>query len=358
MQENTSESKFDGALSISSSVSGCTLGGALSVSSFIPNAVTVIHAPSGCAHQTFSMLHAMMNDSGICAVPQIVVSNISDREVIFGGERALCAALDTAAAKNPDLIVMVTSCVPETIGDDCATVCANHFASEKIIYIPTSGFLGGSSMGGENAVLKGIAEIAAPAPVKTGTVCLIGEKNLETEAEENYAEIVRLLSLLKLSVIVRFCRNEPVSALKTIGAAECFIARDERVIPAAEFISKKFGRPLVRDFPRGLGGCMKFLKEVGAACGLDAETIATALDAERDYQKAALLPFVPLAGKRIFLGAEPFAGTFAVAREAMQILGIAESDSGILVKLPFYLPVGCAGTVKMLNLWKREVLYG
>lgn len=348
MQENISESRLG----------GCTLGGALAVSSFIPDTVTVIHAPSGCAHQTFSMLHAMMNDSGLCVLPEIIVSNLTDKDVIFGGEEALGKALDKAAAKNPELIVMVTSCVPETIGDDCATVCANHPASEKIIYVPTSGFLGGSSMNGENAVLKGLTELAEPAPAVRGSAALIGEKNLETEAEENYAEVVRLLDRLGLAVQTRFCRNEPVSSLKKLGAAQIFIARDERVLPAAEYAAKRLGRPLVRGFPKGLGGCIQFLKEAGAAAGLDREKIAAAVDAEREYQKAALAPFTTLAGKSISLGIEPFAGTFAVAREAMEMLGISESDSGIPVKLPFYLPVGCAGTVKMLNLCKREVLYG
>ncbi|HJJ28366.1 MAG TPA: oxidoreductase [Methanocorpusculum sp.] len=348
MQETISEQRFG----------GCTLGGALSVTSFVKNTVTVIHAPAGCAHQTFSMLHALMNDAGVCAVPDIIVSNISDREVIFGGEQALSAALDKAAAKNPDLIAVVTSCVPETIGDDCAKVCLSHPAAEKIILIPASGFLGGSSMDGENAALKALAGLAAPASPLPGTVVLVGEKNLESEVEENYAEVVRLLSLLGLRVMLRFCRKSPVAEIKTMGAAQCFIARDERVVPAAEFIAEKFGRPLVREFPRGLGGSISFLREIGKACGLSAEAVAAAAAAESAYQQKALAPFAALKGTSINPGAELVAGTFAVAREAMEKTGITESAEGISVKLPFYLPVGCAGTVKMLNLWKRVVLYG
>ena len=48
-------------------MAGCTLTGALSVACFI----TVIHAPKGCAHQTFSMLHAMMNEAETKVVPEI-----------------------------------------------------------------------------------------------------------------------------------------------------------------------------------------------------------------------------------------------------------------------------------------------
>lgn len=348
MQESISENRLG----------GCTLGGALCVSSFIPNTVTVIHAPQGCAHQTFSMLHAMMNDVGICVVPDIIVSNLTDRDVIFGGEDALRTALDKAAAKNPELIVLLTSCVPETIGDDCAGVCARHPAAEKIMYVPTSGFLGGSSMDGENAVLKKLAEFVPYADDVSETVAVIGEKNLETEVEENFAEVARLLSLLHLRVSVRFCRNEPLANLKKLGSAMCFIARDERVFPAADYLAKKFGRPLVSEFPRGLCGSIRFLEEVGRACGLSGERISAAVFEERAYQEKVLARFAPLAGRQIHLGIEPFAGTFAVAREAMNKIGILESSEGTEVKLPFYLPVGTAGTVKMMNLWMRDVLYG
>ena len=78
-------------------MAGCTLGGALSVACFIPGAVAVVHAPQGCVHQTFSMLHAMANESEVWTVPEILVSDIGDREVIFGGEERLSAVLDVAA---------------------------------------------------------------------------------------------------------------------------------------------------------------------------------------------------------------------------------------------------------------------
>ena len=85
-------------------MAGCTLTGALSVACFIPGAVTVVHAPKGCAHQTFSMLHAMMNEAETNVVPEILVSGLSDKDVIFGGEDCLRLALDRAAAKDPELI--------------------------------------------------------------------------------------------------------------------------------------------------------------------------------------------------------------------------------------------------------------
>ena len=61
--------------------------------------------------------------------------------------------------------------------------------------MPTAGFLGGTFQGGLNNALCAIAGIAKPRR-KSLCVNIIGEKNLEYEVEENYSEIVRLLTLL------------------------------------------------------------------------------------------------------------------------------------------------------------------
>ena len=123
MPENISEERLG----------GCALGGTLSVAAFIRDGITVVHAPQGCAHQTFSTFHALMADAGLARIPKVIVSNITNREVIFGGEEALAEALDRADAENPGIITVVTSCVPETIGDDTEGICSSHPAADKIV---------------------------------------------------------------------------------------------------------------------------------------------------------------------------------------------------------------------------------
>lgn len=344
MPENISEERLG----------GCALGGTLAVSAFIRDGVTVIHAPQGCAHQTFSGFHAMMADAGLAKIPKVIVSNITNREVIFGGEEALLEALDRADAENPGLITVVTSCVPETIGDDTEGVCAAHPSADKIVYIPASGFLGGSAQAGENAALIRLASRAEPAEPIPRTAAIIGEKNLESEVEENYAEVCRLLERLGIRVILRFCRNLEAAEIARLGEAAFFIIRDERVEEAGKAIAEQFGRPYVSSFPQGLSGCISFLQEAGAACGIPEAEIAEAVAAEEVYQREQLVPFRELSGSSVSLGFEPFAGCHAVAREAMERLSITESADGMPVKLPFYLPVGLSGVVKMLYLWRRE----
>jgi nitrogenase molybdenum-iron protein alpha/beta subunit len=309
-------------------------------------------------HQAFSMLHAMINDSDVWIVPEILVSSFGDREVIFGGEDCLSAALDRAAVESPDLIIVVTSCIPETIGDDCGAVCARHLYADRILYVPASGFLGGSAKDGENAVLTALATRSPVAKSVFGTVALIGEKNLEFEADLNYAEVERLLAKLGLRVTVRFCRNGNYATLMQLGSSQCFVLRDERVAAAGKVFGERFGRPVIPEFPRGLSGCFLFLCDVGKACNVPEEKITAAMESETAYQNAMLAKFAGLSGRSVFLGAEPFSGTCAVAREAITRLSMEERSDGFPIRLPFYLPIGTAGVEKMLSLWRGATNHG
>ena len=302
----------------------------------------------------FSAYHAMAADSDTFSIPKVIVSNITNREVIFGGEEALLEALDRADAENPALISVVTSCVPETIGDDVEGVCASHAAADKIVYVPASGFLGGSSQDGENIALISISKLVSPSEIVPRTAVIIGEKNLESEVEENYAEVCRLLSRLGISVSLRFCRNISAADIIKLGTADFFIIRDERVEEAGRTIAENFGRPYVSSFPSGLSGCVRFIREAGLACGISEAEIEDAVSAEEAYQAEQLSIFKELSGMKVSLGFEPFAGCHAVAREAMQRLNIHEAADGMEIKLPFYLPVGLSGVLKMLYLWRRE----
>ena len=68
---------------------GCTLTGALSVTTHVRDAVTVVHGPKGCTHHNFSLLHATCLDNDSIIIPNMVSSNLLDTDIVFGGEPAL-----------------------------------------------------------------------------------------------------------------------------------------------------------------------------------------------------------------------------------------------------------------------------
>lgn len=66
----------------------CTLGGALQTITSLPGAVPIIHAASGCGGNLFSTQQAAgLYGSGFCGGLSMPSSNVSEKEIIFGGKK-------------------------------------------------------------------------------------------------------------------------------------------------------------------------------------------------------------------------------------------------------------------------------
>ena len=76
---------------------GCTLTGALSVTTRVSDTITIIHGPKGCTHHNFSLLHATGSDNDRLIMPDLISTGMSESDIIFGGEGALERTLDAVA---------------------------------------------------------------------------------------------------------------------------------------------------------------------------------------------------------------------------------------------------------------------
>ncbi|MDD4138098.1 MAG: nitrogenase component 1, partial [Methanoregula sp.] len=139
-----------------SRLGGCTLTGAISVTSHIRDAVTIVHGPKGCSHHNVSLLHATWLDNDHAVLPELVSTGLSETEVIFGGEETLRRAIGHAAGRNIHAIFVLSTCIVQTIGDDVEAVCAEEYGI-PVIPVPTAGFLGGSFQDGMNNALVTLA---------------------------------------------------------------------------------------------------------------------------------------------------------------------------------------------------------
>ena len=333
----------------SSRLGGCTLTGALSVTSQVRDAVTVVHGPRGCSHHNLSLLHATCCENGRGALPEIVSSDLSETEIVFGGEDALRKAIGRAAERDIRAVFVLSTCVVGTIGDDTEGICREEFGV-PVIPLPTAGFLGGSFQDGVNKALVALAVAAGPSPARTD-VSIVGEMNLEYEVEENYAEIARLLSCLRLSVGIRFVHDTAFDRLPLVGAARLNILRDPALVPVGEYLQKRFGTPYLPAFPRGLAGTLSFLRSAAAACGTDGEE---AVIREEALQREMMAAFADLRGRRAACAAGlPGGMGGGAAEEAARMLGMTIGNGGGGGRLPPDEAVGTAGTRRMLHRWRR-----
>ncbi|MCK9630502.1 MAG: nitrogenase component 1 [Methanoregula sp.] len=351
----------------SSRLGGCTLTGAISVTSHIRDTVTVVHGPKGCSHHNASLLHAICLDDDRMVMPSLISTALGESEIIFGGEEALRSTIRHAAGRDVSAIFVLSTCIVDTIGDDTCWICAEEYGV-PVIPIPTAGFLGGSFQDGMNNALIALAGIAEPCPA-TGGINLIGEMNLEYEVRENSAEISRLLSLLGLNVNLHFVHDTTFSQLSLLGAARLNILRSPSLVPVGEVLKEQFGTPYIPSFPHGLSGTLSFIRTVAGACGIDGQE---AVSGECVRQEEMIAGFSDLSNKPVSLdhtlpcvkeipATEELAAVLdrveeiQAAGELAARLRLPVSSDGNGISLPVGSAIGTAGTRRMLHRWRRAI---
>ncbi len=359
-----------------SRLEGCTVIGALTITSFITDAATIVHGPAGCAHQSASMIQSAMLYNECFDVPEIFTSSMSEEEIIFGGEgRLKDTIMDTVADGRYKAIFVIGTCISDTIGDDIGFVCANASAEYNIPIIPidASGFLGGSFEKGFISAIKGVTELIPPckneasAPSETEVrseeenklkkrVNIIAEKNLEYEVDDNFAEIKRLLSLLGAEVNLRLARRTKVSDIARFNDAALNIIRDDPTGEISAHFKSISDIPVIEAFPTGLSGTIEFLKDAGRLMNLDENAIQNAVNSELKNQEEMLKRFGDLKGKKVsfdLFGFQKADSTFL--DEIAERVGLKIDIDGATIMIPFYTPIGTAGVKQMLVQWRRFI---
>ncbi len=337
---------------------GCTLTGALAVVTQIRDAACIVHGPAGCTHHNFSLLHATLLGNDAPAIPHLISTSLGENEIIFGGEDALdkCITRVHERAPAPASIFVLSTCIVDTIGDDIHAVCAREWES-PVIPIRTSGFLGGVFQTGFIGALLAAGSLAEPETGRKEGVTLIGEKNLEYDVDENYAEVVRLLGYLDLDVNLRFVRDIDTAAISRLGAGTFNILREPALGQVGEALHLRHGTPFIGSFPVGLAGTIRFLREAGELSGRDSRD---AIREEEAYQREMLADFADIAGAHVrFDKISPMLEEDSAGRQVVSELATAldlrVTHDGIPLPEPYPAPVGTAGVRRLLHRWRRVI---
>jgi nitrogenase molybdenum-iron protein alpha/beta subunit len=271
---------------------------------------------------------------------------------VFGGEGALLRTLDAVAERDLDAIFVLSTCIVDTIGDDVVAICSREYGVPVVI-VPTAGFLGGTFQNGVANALCAIAGTAEPCPVND-CVNIIGEKNLEYEVEENYAEVTRLLDMLGIPVNIRYVHDITFDEIGTLGAARLNILREPALMPVGNYLKQRFGTPFIQTFPLGLSGTISFVEAVAGTFGIDSSRV---VEKELLFQRDTLDRFSDLEG--IAASFDPAmsdpdcVNSSSEVAEALQIHMKKPGTSG--VPLGPGTPVGTSGVRRMLHRWRRQL---
>lgn len=182
--------------SVSGAVSqrACVYCGARVVLNPITDAFHIVHGPIGCASYTWDIRGSLTSGSDLYR--NSFSTDLSERDIVFGGAEKLTRAIDEVCEKHhPKLIFIYSTCIVGVIGDDVDAVCreAEKKHGIRCISVKSPGFSGNKSYGYKMAC-EAILELIRPhsGKPKTKGVNILGDFNLAGEMWiiQNYLRIL------------------------------------------------------------------------------------------------------------------------------------------------------------------------
>ncbi len=171
--------------SLSGSVSqrACVYCGARVVLNPITDAFHIVHGPIGCASYTWDIRGSLSSGSELYR--NSFSTDLTEKDIVFGGEKKLAAAIDEVVEKHhPKVIFVYATCIVGVIGDDIEAVCrlAERKYGIRVIPVKSPGFSGNKSHGYKmacNAILS-LLEPHRGIPKAEG-INILGDFNLAGE---------------------------------------------------------------------------------------------------------------------------------------------------------------------------------
>lgn len=280
----------------------CSLGGALSTVTALPDTIPILHAASGCAGNiTWTQNGGSgLQVGGYCGGLSVPSSNVQEREVVFGGDSRLREQVEnTLEIMDGKLYVVVTGCVTEVIGDDVRAV-VSEFKDEgfNIVSAETGGFKGNSYYG-YDLVLQALIKdfLVKNTPKVKHRVNILGiVPYMDVFWRGNLEGIRQLLEKLGLEVNTFFTVHDNLENIKDAGSAELnIVVSDVYGVEAAETFKDVHGIPYITtQLPIGPSATSKFLRAIANALSISEEVIEKFIDKENKIYYKYLEPLTEI----------------------------------------------------------------
>ncbi len=257
----------------------CAIG-AMHSASAIPWVIPITHCGPGCAEKQFGSL-AMCNGfqgggyGGGAVVPS---TNISESEVVFGGENRL-RELIRASLKilDAELFVVVTGCIPDLVGDDVGSVVREFQADGVPIVLAETGGFKGTNFTGHELITRAIIDqyVGDYAGERTpGVVNVWSMLPYHTTFwQGDLSEIKRILEGGGLKVNILFGHeSEGIAEWKRIPQAQFNLVLSPWLgLQTAHHLESKYGQPFLHipTIPIGADETSLFLRKVVTFAGID-----------------------------------------------------------------------------------------
>lgn len=288
---------------------GCAFDGAMIALQPIADCVHLVHGPIGCAGNSWDNRRAKSSWSELFR--RGATTDMSDLDVIYGGEKKLYRAIKEAIARfDPPAVFVYQTCVPAMIGDDIIKVC--EVATEKlgrpVIPVNAPGFVGsknlGNKLGGE-ALLDYVIGSEEPETRTPYDINVLGDYNIAGELWQ----IEPLLTALGIRILGRISGNARFHDVAVAHRAQVSMTVcSQALINVARRLYERYGIPFfegsfygITDTSAALRTMARLLVERGAPAELLDRT-ESLIEREEARCRARLAPYREhLSGKRVLL---------------------------------------------------------
>jgi nitrogenase molybdenum-iron protein alpha chain/nitrogenase molybdenum-cofactor synthesis protein NifE len=259
----------------------CKFWTAMKVLSGIRNAVVIAHGPSGCAYgakQAYKLTNCRNSGS---PYESVVSTNMDIKNVVYGGEKELDAALREVDRKyRPDIIVVATSCASGIIGDNIDAVVKKASAgiNAEMLAVHCEGFAG-EYRSGFDLVFRQMVNFMEPPTSRSraelaDAVNIVGGKMgpERTEVETDVKELGRLIRGLGARVNSVIAGNCTLAELKRAPsvAVNCTLCLDLGYAMGKVMLDR-FGTPLNSTIlPYGISATEQWLRGAAKYLGMEA----------------------------------------------------------------------------------------
>lgn len=247
----------------------------------IPGAIPVLHAGPGCGGK----LAGGAGSSGHFSHNIFPCTNLSEKEVVFGGEKRLKETIENALKViDAELYVVLTSCTSEVIGDDAEEIVRSFKNADKpVIYASTPGFKGNNYLGNDWVIKALIEQYLEPAEKKTKGLVNIwaGVPLHDPFWLGNLRELEKLVESLGLTPNTIFGHDRGIKNLKKVPEAEFNLLVSPWLgLENVKLLERKFGTPFLHypTIPIGATETSRFLRAVAEFAGIDREKVEAVID--------------------------------------------------------------------------------
>ncbi len=250
--------------SLAGSVSqrACVFCGSRVVLYPIADALHLVHGPAGCAAYTWDIRGALSNGPQLHRMS--FSTDLREKDVIFGGEKKLYAALNELIDRyQPKAAFVYSTCIIGVIGDDVDAICKRVSKEKKIPVLPvhSEGFKG-TKKDGYKAACEAMWKL-----VGTGNTSGISKFSINIMGDFNIAGetwmIKEYYEKMGVEVVASITGDGRVDDLRrSHGAALNVVQCSGSIIHLARRMKEKYGIPFIHVSYFGIEDMSKALYEV------------------------------------------------------------------------------------------------